>query len=68
MMARVWENKTHSFKEAEKFDDRFWRNAGASARFVATWMMVMEWQKMRGKRSGQSRLRRSIQNIKRVPD
>jgi hypothetical protein len=66
-MRKIWENKTRSFKETEEFDDRFWRRAGASARFVATWMMVMEWQKMRGKKGGQPRLRRSVQSIKRIP-
>jgi len=66
-MAKIWENKARSFKEAEEFDDRFWRRAGASARFVATWMMVMEWQKMRGKRSGQPRLKKSVGRIIRRP-
>jgi len=66
-MAKIWEHKTHSFKEAEEFDDRFWRKAGASARFIATWMMIVQWRKMRGKQGGQPRLRRSVQSIKRVP-
>lgn len=66
-MIKIWENKTRSFKEAEKFDDQFWRRAGATARFAATWMMVLEWQKMRGKQGGQPRLRRSIQTVKRAP-
>ena len=66
-MARIWENKTHSFKKAEEFDDRFWRKAGVQARWEATWMMVMQLDKMRGGRGVEPRLRRSIQHIKRAP-
>ena len=65
-MRRIWSQKSTSYKEAEDFDDRFWRRAGASKRFEASWMMLMELYKIRGSRRGQLRLRRSVQNIKRV--
>lgn len=66
-MVKIWENITRSFQDAEKFDDRFWRSAGAAARFSATWTMIKDWQKMKGKRRVQLRLRRSVQNLKRIP-
>ena len=47
-MKKVWENKAHSFQEAQEFDVRFWRNAGAAARFEATWSMVIDFLKIRG--------------------
>jgi hypothetical protein len=64
-MRKVWVNKAYSFKEAEEFDRRFWREAGVSARFSAVWWMVKEWFKMRGKGGAKPRLRRSIQGIER---
>ncbi len=65
-MSRIWAiHKARSFREAESFDIKFWRKAGVRARFAATWGMVIDYQKMKGQRSGQPRLRRSIQNIKR---
>jgi hypothetical protein len=64
-MRRVWVHKAYSFQEAEDFDIKFWRKAGASARFAATWSMVMDYRKMKGWGSGQPRLRRTVQNIKR---
>ena len=64
-MKRVSVHKAYTFKEAEDFDVRFWRRAGAAARFSATWGMVVDLQKMKGQRSGQLRLRRTVQNIKR---
>jgi len=64
-MKRISVHKAYTFKDAEDFDIRFWRRAGASARFAATWAMVVDLQKMKGQRSGQPRLRRTIQSIKR---
>lgn len=62
---RVWVHKAYTFKEAEDFDIKFWRKAGAAARFAATWSMVMDWQKMKGQRCGQLRLQKTVQRIKR---
>ena len=65
-MRRIWSHKSTSYKEAEEFDDRFWRRAGAYKRFEASWMMLIDLYKMRGLRRGLPRLRRTVQNIKRV--
>lgn len=65
-MARVYVHKAYSFKEAKEFDIAFWRKAGAQARFSASWLMVGEWFKMRGRRGSQPRLRRTVQSIKRA--
>lgn len=58
-------HKAYSYKEAEDFDIRFWRRAGALMRFAATWSMVIDYLKWKGHRSGQPRLRRTLQIIKR---
>ncbi len=56
----------HSFKEAKEFDKRFWRKAGAQARFSAAWLMLSDYFKMRGKSGRLPRLRRTVQNIERL--
>ena len=66
MKPKVWIHKAKSFEEAQDFDAHFWRRAGAGARFETAWSMVGDFLKMRGKSLGQQRLRRSIQNIKRL--
>ncbi|MCM8775247.1 MAG: hypothetical protein NC930_02680 [Candidatus Omnitrophica bacterium] len=65
-MKKVWVNKAYSFQEAEDFDIQFWQKAGALARFAATWMMVVQYQKIKGRKSGQPRLRRTVQHIERT--
>lgn len=62
-MKKIWVNKTSSFKEAERFDERFWRSAGPAARFAATWSAVGDYFKLRGKSGGQPRLRRTVQHV-----
>ena len=61
-MVKIWENKARSYKEAEKFDDLFWRSAGAQKRFEASWMMLVDWYKMKGYQ-GQPQLDKSVQNV-----
>ena len=56
-------HKARSFEEAERFDARFWRRAGAAARFEAVWSMVRDFLKLRGQSGDQPRLRRSVQHI-----
>ena len=63
MKKNIWVQKTSSCKEAERFDERFWRSAGAAARLSATWSLVGDYFKLRGQSRGQPRLRRSIQHI-----
>ncbi len=62
-MKKIWVQKTSSFQEAERFDERFWRSAGAAARFSATWSLVGDYFKLRGKSRGQPRLRRTVQRV-----
>lgn len=45
---KIWVNKAYNFKEAEKFDTKFWHRAGVAARFSAVWDMVNEFLKMKG--------------------
>lgn len=66
MKKKVWVHLATSFKDAERFDAFFWHRAGAAARFSATWLMVEDFFKLRGKSRGQLRLRRSVQNIERL--
>ncbi len=65
-MRKVWVHKARSFEEAREFDERFWRRAGAQARFAAAWSIIEDSFKMRGKDARQLRLRRSVQNIERT--
>ena len=67
-MKKIWVNVARSFKEAEEFDVRFWKRAGAAARFEGAWSAVSDFLKMKGKSGVQPRLRRSVQNIKRLQD
>ena len=66
LMKKVWVPKARSFEEAERFDVRFWRRAGAAKRFEAAWAMVGEFLKMRGESVEQLRLQRSVQRIRRL--
>ena len=50
----------------DNFDINFWQRAGAGYRFMAMWLMVKEFCKLRGKNADKLRLRRSIQNIKQI--
>ena len=65
-MKKVWINKAKSFKEAENFNIKFWKNTSADAKFSALWSMVEEFYKLRNKRGYKLRLQRSVQNIRYV--
>lgn len=65
-MKKIWVHNARSFEDADQSDAQFWRRAGAAARFSATWLMVGEFLKLRGKFRGQPRLRRSVQHIERL--
>jgi len=65
-MRKIWERKSRSYEEAEEFDTQFWRKAGVQARWEATWMMVVNSLKMRGKSGRQLRLQRDIQRVRRI--
>ena len=64
---KIYVHKAYSFKSAQKFDRQFWRLAGSHARFSAAWQMVKDYVKMRGKSERLLRLRKSVQNIERLP-
>lgn len=66
MKRKVWENKAKSFKEAEEFDWKFWRRAGARARFEAAWSCIIDYYKMKGIHDYEDklRLRRSVCRLK----
>jgi hypothetical protein len=51
--------------DEEAFNREFWHNQGAEARFAAAWEMVCEVELFRGNNASESRLQRSVQNIKR---
>jgi len=54
-------------KEADRsFDHEFWQAMGPEARFAAAWQMVLEVHAIKGGHVGESRLRRSVQNIERL--
>ena len=48
------------------FDLLFWKRVRAEARFAAAWQVVSEVNAIKGKEIGESRLQRSVQNIKRI--
>ena len=53
-------------KADKKWDIDFWQKAGAQSRFSATWQMISEFYKIRGKNGIKQRLRRTIQNIEQI--
>ena len=63
---RIWVNIARSFKEAEDFDQKFWRQAGSQARFAAAYEILKDYMKVKGKNASSLRLRRSVQNIERL--
>ena len=53
-------------KVADNMPIKFWQRTSVDARFSAAWHMVTEFLKMKGKNANKPRLRRSVQNIKRL--
>jgi len=52
-------------KMDRSFDLEFWDKVGVQGRFQALWQMVLEAEAIKEKNAEQSRLQRSVQNIKR---
>ena len=50
----------------KEFDINFWQEAGVLARFAATWQMLKEFYKMRGRNGNKFRLQRFIQHIEKI--
>ena len=67
MKKRIQVHIAHSFEDAEKWDRDFWRRAGAQARFAAAYECIKDYFKMKGIHERHLRLRRSVQNIERLP-
>ena len=67
-MKKFWVHKAKSFKEAEEWDQKFWRRAGAQARFAAARECIKDYFKMKEINANRLRLRRSVQNIECLPD
>lgn len=66
-MKKILVHKTYSFKEADDWDRKFWHRAGSQARFAAAWSLIRDYVKMKRKNGRLLRLRRSVQNIERLP-
>ena len=47
------------------FDLAFWKRVGAEGRFSVAWDMVLEAEAIRGEKSRDSRLQKSIEKIRR---
>jgi len=65
-MKKIWINKTNSFKDAKRFDVKFWADAGTSAKFSAMWTLVKEFYRIRNKHGYKPRLQRSVQKLKQI--
>ncbi len=65
-MKKAWIHRANSFKDAERFDAKFWKRAGVEARFSAVWKMVDEFYKIKGINGYKRRLQRSVQSIEQI--
>lgn len=65
-MRKIWVNKAYSFKEAERFNMKFWQKQSANVKWQALWIMVGEFYKLRGKNAAKLRLQRHIENIQQI--
>lgn len=66
MTERLFIERLGKLSEAGNFDREFWKEAGHEARFAAAAEMVIEAELFRGKNAGELRLKRNIENIKRI--
>ena len=65
-MERKFITKKSTFKDKNTFNVEFWKKVSPEVKFAATWEMVSEVNLIRGEKdAGESRLQRSVQNIKR---
>ncbi len=63
---KVKERMVHVTRANDNFDLKFWQKAGAQMRFKASWEMVKEAYKIKGKNGTKLRLQRHIQNIQQI--
>ena len=62
----VWAHKAKSFKDARESNARFWRRAGAEARFAAMWDCVKEYCRIKGIDANKLRMQKSVEKFKQL--
>jgi len=55
-------------EDDHSFDLEFWQHLDTTARFNATWEMVVNYELSKGKKNAELRLNRSFTNLKRKSD
>ena len=60
---KVFVNAAYSFKEADEFNRKFWRQAGPFVRFATAWEMIRDYYKIRGNPLPSFRLQKNIVNV-----
>jgi len=50
----------------DDWDIKFWQKVGTEGRFSASWKMLEDYEKMRGKNGVKFRLQRTIENIRKI--
>ncbi|MDP2927909.1 MAG: hypothetical protein Q8N80_03820 [Candidatus Omnitrophota bacterium] len=65
-MKRIWERITPISKAGRNFDIEFWQAQSAGSRFKATFGMLKDFYKLKGKKINARtfRLQRSAENLK----
>lgn len=65
-MKKVWERIVPLTKTDRKWDIDFWQAQSPSIRFKATWLMLIDYYRIRGKKihGNMLRLQRTVENIK----
>ena len=66
MKKKIWARIVPLEKSNDDWDIKFWKRAGTLARFSATWQMINDFYKMRGKNGIKRRLQRTVQNIEQI--
>jgi hypothetical protein len=63
---KIWERVIPLSKSDRKWDIDFWQAQSSKARFYATWSLVVDFYRLKGKKVDENtlRLRRSVENIK----
>lgn len=67
-MKKIWERIVPLSRAGRSWDIKFWQSQSPTTRFIATWKMVEDFYRIRGKRinANSLRLQRSVENIKQV--
>ena len=67
-MKRIWERIVPISETGRSFDIEFWQAQSPKVRFRATWQMLRDFYRIRGKKINENtfRLQRSVENIKQI--